>query len=537
MNYSKQKYEVPSEFAESIGLEYSRNTSDNYKKENGQYFTPKVIADFMSSIASHKSNRISILDPGCGTGVLSCSLIEELVSKTDILEIELELYETDENVISKTMVVIKYLSSWLEKRNIKLHYEINQKDFIIDNSSVFSLSTLFETKKIKKFDYIISNPPYFKISKNDKRATLANELIYGQPNIYSLFMGLSAKLLNKDGEMIFITPRSFAAGSYFKAFRQSFFNEVSISNLHIFESRKKMFRNNNVLQENIIIRATKAINKTIKITVSESDNDLNTSKEKLFETDTLIDLKSKNKILFIPSNENEAKTIEIFKNWHNSLNDYNIKISTGPIVAFRCTDFLKMQGSINDTYIPLIWMHNIKEMEFAYPLQKGNKPSIIVYSNESRKVMLRNKNYVLIRRFSSKDDKKRLVSCPYFSSYFNTDMIGIENHVNYIHRPDGNLSDYEIVGISALYNSNLFDTYFRTFNGNTQVGANELKQIKLPPIKDIVSIGRKIMELINPKKSIVEKIVNQVLMEDHYVKDFRSTDNSKRFGFAKASTK
>jgi adenine-specific DNA-methyltransferase len=527
-----EKYKTPSEFAEYISREYAFSSSEKHKKENGQFFTPKRVADFMGNLAAPKSNKVSILDPGCGTGILSCSLIENIVLKSEISEIELTLFEIDENVLSNTQKVIDFLTSWLKERNIQLKYVIQKTDFIIENSNVFHSSTLFGFEKMKQYDYIISNPPYFKIPKTDKKAIAAKELVYGQPNIYALFMGISAKLLKNDGEMIFITPRSFAAGNYFKAFRQSFFNDVSISDIHIFESRNKMFRNDNVLQENIILRATKQPNTEIKITVSECDKGLNNPIQKIFRTNALIDLKSSDKVLFIPSNDKETSAIEIFKKWQNTLNDYNIQISTGPVVAFRCKEFLKTEGTINGFLSPLIWLHNIKEMEFVYPLQKGKKPIFIVNSEESRKVLLKNKNYILLRRFSSKDDKSRLVCCPYFSSVFNTEMIGFENHLNYIYRPNGELSENEIWGISALFSSNLFDTYFRTFNGNTQVGATELKQIKMPPLEDILLIGDKIKKFKNPVKMFVDKIVNEVLLEKTHVKNSGSTRNLVSIGVA-----
>lgn len=532
MTELKEIYNLPSEFAEIIGLQYSRSTSEKHKKDSGQFFTPKPIADFMGNLAVPKSKKISILDPGCGTAILSCSLIERLVQLSDITKIELTLFENDENILAKTQKVIDFLYSWLQKKNIQLSYHINQGDFIIENSNVFNTSTLFGLDKINQYDFIISNPPYFKIQKTDKRALAAKKLVYGQPNIYSLFMGVSAKLLKQDGELIFITPRSFAAGNYFKAFRQSFFNEVGISDIHIFESRNKMFKNDSVLQENIIVRATKKSNQEIRITVSESDKELNNVTEQIFETNTLIDLKSSDKILYIPSNEKEIKAINVFKKWHNTLNDYNIQISTGPVVAFRCKEYLKTQGVINGELSPLIWLHNIREMELVYPLKKGRKQSFIVNSEKTRKFLLKNKNYILLRRFSSKDDKSRLICCPFYSSFFETEMIGFENHLNYIHRPSGDLTENEILGISALYNSSLFDTFFRTFNGNTQVGATELKQIKMPPLKDIILIGSKIKEYSKPTKIVIDKIVNDVLLVKSYVKNTRSSDNLERIGIA-----
>jgi len=532
MNKNELKYKLPSEYAEKIGFEYANLTSNKHKKESGQFFTSTKISGFMGNLAHPKSNKISILDPGCGTAILSCSIIEKLIQKNQIEEVNLRLFETDKNIIKETKKVIIFLKNWLLEKGIILNTKIEQTDFVLFNSNVFFNNTLFGNIIIEKYDYIISNPPYFKISKSDSRAQIARELVYGQPNIYSIFMGLAAKLLKPDGELIFITPRSFAAGNYFKAFRNSFFNDVSISNIHIFESRNKMFKNDNVLQENIIIRATKEKSSTIKISVTECEKDLNQPVISIYNTEELIDLYSKEKILFIPSNTIEAKTIKVFSRWQNTLNDYNIQISTGPVVAFRCKDFLIPDLAIDISIAPLLWLHNIKEMEFVFPLKKGAKQSYIVDSEESRKVLLINKNYILIRRFSSKDDKSRLVCSPYFASNSKFKRIGIENHLNYVYRPNGELSDEEIWGISALFSSKLFDTYFRTFNGNTQVGAFELKQIKMPPLEKIILIGEIIKNTIHPSKIEIENIIGNILFEIPYVKNRRSTSNYERVGIA-----
>lgn len=532
MNKEELKYKLPSEYAEKVGFEYAHSTTSMHKKGSGQFFTPKKISDFMGSLALPKSKKISILDPGCGTAILSCSLIEKLIEKTHIEEVNLKLFETDKYIIEETKKVILFLKEWLLKKGVTLNTKIEQKDFVLYNAHVFSINTLFGNEKTDKYDYIISNPPYFKIPKSDNRAQAAKELVYGQPNIYSIFMGLSAKLLKADGELIFITPRSFAAGNYFKAFRNSFFKDVSITNIHIFESRNKMFKKENVLQENIIVRAAKEKSTTIKVSVTESETGLNQPRISIYHTEELIDLNSKEKILFIPSNTEEANTLKVFSKWQNRLNDFNIQVSTGPVVAFRCKDFLVPDFSFNKKIVPLVWLHNIKEMEFVFPLKKGTKQGYIIDSEESRKVLLKNKNYILIRRFSSKDDKKRLICSPYFASASQFERIGIENHINYVYRPNGELSDEEVWGIAALLSSKLFDTYFRTFNGNTQVGASELKQIKLPPLEKIILIGKIIKDSAHPSKVEIESIIHNILFKVPYVKNRRSTSNIKRVGVA-----
>ncbi len=523
---------LPSEFAETIGLSYAKSTTDAHKKNNGQFLTPKLISDFMAGMAKGVAGKLAILDPGCGTAILSCSLIEKLVSESEIEEIDLDLYETDEKIVEQLKLVIGYLSGWLSEKGVDFSFRVIEKDFILENKNAFLNNSLFGVKEGKTYDFIISNPPYFKISKSDERAVVAKELVYGQPNIYSLFMGLAAKLLKDNGELIFITPRSFASGNYFLAFRNAFFNQVSISNIHIFESRNKMFKADSVLQENVILRASRHTNYEIVVSVSESDIGLIEPKKYIYRTDELVNLKSREKILFIPSNEMESETLSVFRNWTGTLNDYNIQISTGPVVAFRCKSLLINEGEVNKLYQPLIWLHNVKEMKFVYPLKKANKPDLIVNSEKSAKVLLKNKNYVFLRRFSSKDDKSRLVCCPYFQNYLDTEFIGVENHLNYIHRPKGNLLDDEIWGISALYSSSLFDTYFRTFNGNTQVGASELRSMKLPPLKEIKVIGSLVKMIENVTKKDIDGILNQVILDKVHVENRRSAKNTGRVGVA-----
>ncbi|WP_143822480.1 MULTISPECIES: hypothetical protein [unclassified Muribaculum] len=120
-----------------------------------------------------------------------------------------------------------------------------------------------------------------------------------------------------------------------------------------------------------------------------------------------------------------------------------------------------------------------------------------------------NKNYILLRRFSSKDDDSRLIAAPYFGNMSKYELIGIENKLNYMHRPGGRLKRDEVMGISALLNSNIFDTYFRTFNGNTNVSATELKIMPMPDIGTIQEIGRKI--ILNNDYSI--DYINKILIE------------------------
>ena len=73
------------------------------------------------------------------------------------------------------------------------------------------------------------------------------------------------------------------------------------------------------------------------------------------------------------------------------------------------------------------------------------------------------------------------------------EFVGIENKLNYIYRPKGHLRRDEVMGLTALLDSDIFDAYFRTFNGNINVSATELRMMPLPAIETIREIGKKII--------------------------------------------
>ncbi len=485
--------ELPSHFADRLGVAYASSVSQEHKKENGQFFTPVEIAGLMASYSEFDGNSIRILDPGCGSVILSCALIEHLVqSNKNLKAVELVTYETDAELIPISEQSLSYLKKWGADNEIEIAIKLHTEDFILHNADCFKETGDLFSKPIEQFDIVVSNPPYFKLSIEDKRAKVAKVVVNGHPNIYAIFMALSAKLLKDNGELIFITPRSYAAGGYFKIFREYFFKLIDLDKVHLFVSRKDTFSRDKVLQETVIIKGTRRLKPEPQVTISSSSGlkDLKTPLIKTFPKKDIIDLNSNEKILYLPTTDYDEAVLEIFKNWTGNLAKYNIKISTGPVVAFRARDYLR-ENFENGTLqlVPLFWLHNVKQMILEWPIVKPKKEQYINIEEKSMPLLIQNKNYILLRRFSSKDDKNRLIAAPYFCNFIKADFIGVENKVNYIYRPKGHLERNEVVGLCALLNSSLFDAYFRIFNGNVNVSATELREMSLPPLETIQEIG------------------------------------------------
>jgi len=496
--------ERPTIYADRIGSEVVSRKSATYRKGIGIYLTPVEVADFVAAAFENDRPSVRILDPAAGSGTLICALVEALARRSETnrpCDVELVAYEIDVEMAEALRVAVDYLTRWAALRNISLRAVVKHQDFVLENAEgLRSTGTLFDSGDYTRFDLVVANPPYFKIPKSDPRAQPATSVVHGQPNIYALFMAACAALLREGGELAFITPRSFTSGSYFRAFRENFFASVRLISVHIFNSRREAFGRDDVLQENIIVRGVRddawhrsAGCPTLVVSSSNGVADLKNLVQRSMPLTSALDMTSADLVLRLPVLDGEDHALRVVDSWPGSLHEYGLNISTGPVVPFRAIEFLQM-GRADAALAPLIWMHHVHAMRVCWP-NAAHKPQYIRISPIKRALLVPNRNYVLLRRFSAKEEVRRLVAAPWIKSTNPSQFLGIENHLNYIHRPGSELEEDEAWGLSALLNSSLLDVYFRVSSGNTQVSATELRGIPLPPHATLLRIGRRARKL------------------------------------------
>ncbi len=485
-------------FTENLTNLYIDNTSQKYRKERGQYFTPKLTSDFMVRQLQNltKKESIKILDPGAGTGIFESTVCDFLLNQKNRSRIFFDLYEIDINIIPLLKKNMKVCQKTMANNGFEITYKIHNKDFILSNAHFLNDLTYFDHDR-DGYDFIICNPPYFKLKKESPQATKMSSIVKGQPNIYALFMALSAQLLKNDGQMTVITPRSYCSGAYFRVFRKWFFKCMKPVKIHVFESRKKIFKKYNVLQEMLILTAVKSSNtpKKIQVTTSigetvEIDNLVkrNTAYQNIITED------NDDIIIKIPLSELDEHIITEFNKFNFNLNTLGFKVSTGPVVPFRAKDYLLSTIKGRQNYVPLIWMQNIINGKIAWPIPIKDKNIAIVSDKSSQKLLIPKGNYVLVKRLSSKEGKQRISAGVLLAEALSSDFIGIENHLNYIYKADGIFAEYEAYGIAALLNSQLYNRYFQMINGNTQVNATEIMNLPLPSLEIIKRVGKLIKE-------------------------------------------
>ena len=492
-------------------------------KEHGQYLTPPSVACYMAKQLGRIQTGASLLEPALGSGVLVCAVIERLIAERNPLEISITAYEIDKELCDISREVLKVASREAEKYGIKIDWRIWQEDFVLA-CLPDEQPTLFGSKesKQKAFTHIISNPPYFKLNVEDKRVKAVYGRLNGHTNIYTLFMALSAKLLSPQGKACFIVPRSFCSGVYFSEFRRDLLRDVAPLAVHLFQSRDHVFRGDEVLQENVIFSFEKLSQPQeyrywagyVNISSSQDDKGLENGiisrqvsfQHFLSDHDGLL-------LFRVPTGMLDEQILDAVDKWDGSLEKYGFQVSTGRVVPFRAKGLLKRQIKAGVRTVPLLWMQNAKPYRVEYPLDGFDKPQAIVANEPS--LLMPNANYVLLRRFSAKEDRRRLISAPFIGEKFDFEQIGFENHLNVIFRKKGMLSTSETIGLSALLNSAIIDRYFRIVNGNTQVNAAELRILPIPPLEVIKNIGERVQNTQADTPEKIEGIIFSTLWESN----------------------
>jgi adenine-specific DNA-methyltransferase len=443
------------------------SVGNTHKEKFAQYLTPIEIASFMAKITMRyfqPFNMVNVLDPGAGTGILSCALITELVRKHNPT-INLDAYEIDNSILGELEHSYHAIKS-----SGDLNYQILNKNFITDTGVEIARGVN------KKYDIIIMNPPYQKINTKTIYKNVLHDISIDTVNTYSAFIAIGIKMLADNGVLTAIVPRSFCNGLYFLPFRRLLYDNTAIKHLHIFESRKDNFKEENVLQENIIIVLKKTTDKSGNVTISYSkEKQFSEFLEKDVTLDDVIDTNDDQYYISIPNYSKKTKDVPL-THTHKEL---GFEISTGPVVDFRVKEKLR-----HDTDgIPLLYAVHIRNGKITWPVVSKKPNAILLDEQEKVKICFKKGYYILLKRFTSKEEKHRIQATLLTPDDLSTEYFTVENHLNIIHNNKCGLDKDLATNLVAYLNSDYCDTVFRTFSGHTQVNATDLRNMKYPDIE------------------------------------------------------
>lgn len=480
--------------AELLRVKANTELNPKTKSKLGQFFTPSPICLFMASLFNDISGNVKLLDPGCGPGSLTAAFVDEAIQRGAVRSIDAEVYDIEDVIEPYISEVLKLCGESAANSAVKFSGHVHMEDFILSQSQNAEL-----WGKGSEFTHVIMNPPYKKIATNSAHRKALRSAGIETVNLYSGFVSLSIQQLAPNGELVAIIPRSFCNGPYYQPFRELLLRETAIEHIHIFDSRSKAFSGDDVLQENVIIHLTKGKKQGLVNITSSPIADFHFDEETKSITatdkttrnvsiDDILNPHDQQKFIHIAVNNRDQNIINRLSFFNKTLNELNIEVSTGPVVDFRLKEDLRKD--IEDGAVPLIYPIHLNGG--AHWPKESKKPNAISVTERSKPWLWEHTgSFVITRRFSSKEEKRRIVAT-YYDSSFPGELIGFENKLNVFHSQKKGIDKNVALGLYVYLNSTLLDKYYRIFGGHTQVNATDLRTIHYPDLESLQRMGNEV---------------------------------------------
>ncbi|HLY32821.1 MAG TPA: N-6 DNA methylase, partial [Ktedonobacterales bacterium] len=485
----------------------------------GQIFTPVAVSHMMASLLENTEGSIHLLDAGAGTGMLFAAAVSALCAQdSKPTAIHITAFEVDREVAAYARQTLTACEHACHEVGVAFSGEIIEQDFL-EAALALSGRDLFSGQAFPSFTHTILNPPYFKISARSRERQLLRLVGIEATNVYTGFLGLAMRLLAPDGQLIAITPRSFCNGAYFTNFRRTLLVNMTKRHIHLFGSRLAIFsdeaKQQETLQETLIFSARRRLageslqgNGSVCITTSDGPDDPPLVRDVAYEQVVRPD--DPQHFIHISASGTGAQTTRLMSRFACTLGDLGLSVSTGRVVDFRARPFLRADAPSDA--VPLIYPTHLLGGSVVWPKSDSKKSNALLVAPATQTLLVPNETYLLVKRFTSKEERRRLVATVYEGKKLPGAWVGFENHLNYFHQHGHGIEIGLARGLGAFLNSTLVDTYFRQFSGHTQVNATDLRSLRYPTREQLIRLGERMGDRCLSQTQL-DALVNEELPE------------------------
>ncbi len=234
-----------------IGVLYTGLMPDERRSRLGAHYTPRALCQRLLDMAEEAGVEWAtarVLDPACGGGAFLSPLalrmaasLQDQPAETVLTSIEQRLrgYEIDPFAAWMSQV---FLDATLAELCLKAGRPLNSLVQVCD--------ALEQEPGAERFDLVIGNPPYGRVTLSPSLRQKFQRSLFGHANLYGVFSDLALRLTSPDGVIAYVTPTSFLSDEYFKALRVLLGWEAPPVSIDFIAERKGVFAD--VLQETLL---------------------------------------------------------------------------------------------------------------------------------------------------------------------------------------------------------------------------------------------------------------------------------------------
>ncbi len=462
---------------DTVRREATNNLDPSRRSALGQFMTPQPIADFMASLFARWPAEVRLLDPGAGIGSLTDAFSERFLRCAQPgSSLTVDCYEIEPTLVEYLRNHLSDISSRVASQGHQFIPSVRKQDFIAEAAFLAPMNG-------GRYTHAILNPPYKKINTKSDHRKLLRAAGIETVNLYTAFLGLCVALMEMGGEIVAIIPRSFCNGTYFRPFRKFLLERVAIMHIHIFESRSRAFNDDDVLQENIITRLVRGAPQHGVLISQSHDASFADYHDRVVPFEEIVRPGDREQFIHVPT----ATFVSSAGLFTHTLEQLRLEVSTGPVVDFRVKDHWLSEPAPD--CVPLLYAHHFRGGHLDWPTPH-KKPNALRLCNDTLKWLLPRGYYTITKRFTAKEERRRLVAYVVDPHTLPSKYYGFENHLNVFHSAKTGLSAELAHGLALFLNSTAADKEFRTFSGHTQVNATDLRAMRYPGEKLLRKLGK-----------------------------------------------
>lgn len=463
----------------------SASLDPHARAARGQFFTPRASASLVASMAPLPAADWRLIDPGAGVGSLTAALVARWLRETNLPTMSVLAYEIDHNLIKPLEATLAEAQALAEAAGRRLDTTVRDANFVLSPPA----------KGVGNI--LLMNPPYRKlgVSSDEYIALLRDERPVRVTNLYAAFLVRAVRALAPGAVLVAITPRSFANGPYFRDLRSELLRLGSFRRIHVFTARNRVFADADVLQENLIF--------SMQLDTAPTDITITTSRDAADDValvtrhyNQIIHPGDSQRFIRLPLDEDALAAAERMAAMPCTLSELGCNVSTGRVVDFRAKK--QLRKTPREGTVPLIYPQNLRAGAIEWPIA-ARKPQALLRNAATANLLLPNEHYVVVKRFSTKEEPRRVVAALANPDAFaGAEAIAYENHLNIFHVANRGLSPQSAAGLTAYLNSRFVDEYVRQFNGHTQINATDLRELRYPTDAQLHALGMAAAKLDDP---------------------------------------
>ena len=476
-----------------LSTAYTALSPAEERKRLAMYFTPPPIANrLLDDLADEGAlfDRHSFMDPACGGAAflaivadrMRVGLLKRKMGPSAILRhanAHLAGIDIDKTLCALSrhflrMVFYREICSarWAPQFNVK------------DGDSLTKARQLR-----RRFDVVVCNPPYRKLSRKEADLYRAkySEAMQGQPNLYALFIQLTTKLTDTDGIVGLVTPTSFLSGQSFSSLRTFLLNHASVKHIGIIRDRLRVYFD---VEQDTALTTIRPGNQEGKHTAPAGISVV----DRAGKYSRLGKCKLPNSGSSWPL-ARDASDMHLLEKATKStfrLADYGYKPTIGGFVWNRDTRktyeiFNEVPETKRDGAFPLLWASDLRpsgRLSFDANRATGTHDRYVV-PGKSGELLIKRKPAVLLQRVTASDQAHRLTGAIVSGSFVaeHGGFVG-ENHVVILEQ-NLETAALSLTEMLSLLKTTVVNRYFNCISGCANVSVFELQQLPLPDPKEL----------------------------------------------------